>query len=426
MFTLNNLFQVFGGGTKPLLDANVQKIVDAGFTEEQAENTLKYTKNNVDRALRILQKRDNSENRNKEKQQKEQEPSKRKGRNKESNDEDGIPVKPSGKVSLFDFLEDKLPNVPDKDKSNRQNNTYTEERIDKGYNSRDKSSAKSNPRGHGSRYDGPNRQRSENRGHYSNENAQTSHRDERKYQTQNEKPPRFQKKLDEKNKQQQQYSNNVNMNMSYNNSYHNPLQQQPQYEERNLRNDRNINDNKMQQHNYNRNPNNMDNLVEAANNLNLMCKQTRPEEVHQGRSYHQQDQSYPPKQAYVQNQNIQDVPPFRRANEMHKYQEQYQRRQQQPNGYIEQQQAQMYTNLNYMSGSQAGYGGRQYGYGARPQDYNAIRGGGPFLPGSLLGFQNAAVNEQARAMLGVAEINWKIGDRCLALYWEDNNVSFKF
>lgn len=83
MFTLNNLFQVFGGGTKPLLDANVQKIVDAGFTEEQAENTLKYTKNNVDRALRILQKRDNSENRNKEKQQKEQEPSKRKGRNKE-------------------------------------------------------------------------------------------------------------------------------------------------------------------------------------------------------------------------------------------------------------------------------------------------------------------------------------------------------
>lgn len=418
---MSGVKKVFGGGTKPLLDANVQKIVDAGFTEEQAENTLKYTKNNVDRALKILQKRDISENRNKEKQQKEQEPSKRKGRNKESNDEDGIPVKPSGKVSLFDFLEDKLPNVPDKDKNNRQNNIYAEERIDKGYNNRDKSSAKSNPRGHGSRYDGPNRHRSENRGHYSNENAQSSHRDERKYQTQNEKPPRFQKKLDEKNKQQQQYSNNVNMNMPYNNSYHNPSQQQSQYEERNSRNDRNINDNKMQLHNYNRNPNNMESLVEAANNLNLMCKQSRPEDVHQGRSYQHQDQSYPPKQAYVQNQNVQDVPPFRRPNEMPKYQEQYQRRQQQPNGYIEQQQAQMYTNLNYMSGAQGGYGGRQYGYGARPQDYNAIRGGGPFLPGSLLGFQNAAVNEQARAMLGVAEINWKIGDRCLALYWEDNN-----
>lgn len=78
----------------------------------------------------------------------------------------------------------------------------------------------------------------------------------------------------------------------------------------------------------------------------------------------------------------------------------------------------MYANMNYLGG--AGYAGRQYGYGQR-QEYG-VRGG-PFLPGSLLGFQNAAVNEQARAMLGVADINWKVGDRCLALYWEDNNVS---
>ncbi|CAH2063091.1 unnamed protein product, partial [Iphiclides podalirius] len=179
---LSGVKKVFGGGTKPLLDANVQKIVDAGFSEEQADNALKYTKNNVDRALRILQKRDNSENRSKEKQ-KEPEQSKRKGRReKEPGDEDShqIPIKPSGK----------------------------------------------NP---------------------------------------------------------------------------------------------------------------------------------------------------------------------------------------------------MYANINYMSGAQGGYNGRQYGYGGRPQEYNNLRPGGPFLPGSLLGFQNAAVNEQARAMLGVADINWEVGDRCLALYWEDNN-----
>lgn len=105
---------------------------------------------------------------------------------------------------------------------------------------------------------------------------------------------------------------------------------------------------------------------------------------------------------------------------MPKYQEQYQRRQQ-PNGYMDPQNP-MYSNMNYMQSAQGGFSGRQYGYGARPQEYSTMRTGGPFLPGSLLGFQNAAVNEQARAMLGVADINWKVGDRCLALYWEDNNV----
>lgn len=56
------------------------------------------------------------------------------------------------------------------------------------------------------------------------------------------------------------------------------------------------------------------------------------------------------------------------------------------------------------------------------QEYGS-NGGATLFAGSLLGFQHAGVNEQARAMLGVAEISWNIGDRCLALYWEDNNVS---
>lgn len=400
---------MFGGGTKPLLDANVQKIVDAGFSEEQAENALKYTKNNVDRALRILQKRDNSENRSKEKQ-KDPEPPKRKGRNKD-NDEDGIPVKPSGKVSLFDFLEDKLPNVPDKDKNNRRDyNTPSEDRGERGYGNRDRNGAK-NSRSHGSRYDGP-RHRSD-RGNYSNDNY--SHREERKYQPQNEKPPRFQRKLEEKNKQQQQANS---MNMHYNNSYHNPPHNQ--FPEMNMRHDGNFNDNNMNQsQNYRNNMNPMDSLIDATANLNLLTSQSRPnEEISPNRNYQYQEQAYPPKQ-YIPNQNI-DIPPFRRSNDMPKYQEQYQRRQQ-PNGYMDPQNP-MYSNMNYMQSAQGGFSGRQYGYGARPQEYSTMRTGGPFLPGSLLGFQNAAVNEQARAMLGVADINWKVGDRCLALYWEDNNV----
>lgn len=46
--------KVFGGGNKPLLDHNVQQIVDLGFTIEQAENALKMSRNNVDRAIKFL------------------------------------------------------------------------------------------------------------------------------------------------------------------------------------------------------------------------------------------------------------------------------------------------------------------------------------------------------------------------------------
>ncbi|KPJ01004.1 Tudor domain-containing protein 3 [Papilio xuthus] len=362
---LSGVKKVFGGGTKPLLDANVQKIVDAGFSEEQAENALKYTKNNVDRALRILQKRDNSENRSKDKDRKESDPPKRKPRHREQTDDDIVPIKPSGMVSLFDFLEDKLPNIPDKDKNNQKNNS-TDDRGDRSYH-KERHGAKSSSRSH--RYDGSNRHKSEGRGHYSND---SHHRDDRKY------------------------------------------------------NDRILNDNKMHlpQH-FRNNSNIMDSLTEATANLNLLSNPSRPSEDMPRNYPTHPDQMYL-KQQYMANQNIQDMTGFRRANDMQKYSDQqYQRRQhQQSNGYMEPQQNlqnQLYANMNYIGSAQSGYNGRQYGYGGRPQEYNTMRPAGPFLPGSLLGFQNAAVNEQARAMLGVNDINWKVGDRCLALYWEDNN-----
>ena len=43
--------KTFGGGAKQMVDANVQKIMDKGFTEEQATHALKLTRNNVHRAL---------------------------------------------------------------------------------------------------------------------------------------------------------------------------------------------------------------------------------------------------------------------------------------------------------------------------------------------------------------------------------------
>ncbi|XP_063991401.1 tudor domain-containing protein 3 [Diachasmimorpha longicaudata] len=94
--------KIFGGGTKQLLDHSVQKIVDQGFSIEQAEYALKANRNNTDRALKSLQRNENKGNGNRETR----EPRERGKRFEKKNEE----TKPSsGKVSLFDFLEDKLP-----------------------------------------------------------------------------------------------------------------------------------------------------------------------------------------------------------------------------------------------------------------------------------------------------------------------------
>ncbi|XP_071560988.1 tudor domain-containing protein 3 isoform X1 [Temnothorax nylanderi] len=98
--------KVFGGGTKQLLDHSVQKIVDRGFTIEQAEYALRVNRNNVDKALRSLQKTDSRYNNAKESR----EPREPRGK-REKKTEDSKPS--SGKISLFDFLEDKLPVQPE-------------------------------------------------------------------------------------------------------------------------------------------------------------------------------------------------------------------------------------------------------------------------------------------------------------------------
>ncbi|XP_069677704.1 tudor domain-containing protein 3-like isoform X2 [Periplaneta americana] len=111
--------KVFGGGNKPLLDHNVQQIVDYGFTVEQAEYSLRHNKNNVEKALRALQKREESSRREEGQRDKERlradaktkggEERRKRGDRGEREDETGAPPKPSGSVSLFDFVQNKLP-----------------------------------------------------------------------------------------------------------------------------------------------------------------------------------------------------------------------------------------------------------------------------------------------------------------------------
>ncbi|XP_034245834.1 tudor domain-containing protein 3 isoform X2 [Thrips palmi] len=127
--------KVFGGGNRQLLDHNVQQIVEFGFTIEQADHALKMNRNNVDRALKSLQRqtegpkpvdrksdkdsdsRNNRENPREGGRESTRGPGLGKGSSREGgksrghDDEVGSSsqTKPSGRLSLFDFLEDKLP-----------------------------------------------------------------------------------------------------------------------------------------------------------------------------------------------------------------------------------------------------------------------------------------------------------------------------
>ncbi|PNF29887.1 hypothetical protein B7P43_G09446 [Cryptotermes secundus] len=114
--------KIFGGGNKPLLDHNVQKIVDYGFTVEQAEYSLRQNRNNVERALRALQKQDGVRREDGQRDRERRADAKTKGgeererrKRGEREDETGAPPKPSGNVSLFDFVQDKLPLQNEKD-----------------------------------------------------------------------------------------------------------------------------------------------------------------------------------------------------------------------------------------------------------------------------------------------------------------------
>lgn len=90
--------KTFGGSNNVLPDFNVKKIMDKGFSEEDARSALRHTRNNLERAMFNLKRRGGSE-----------------GGPARSTDRRGRKIEeisPSGKptnVSLFDFLTEKFP-----------------------------------------------------------------------------------------------------------------------------------------------------------------------------------------------------------------------------------------------------------------------------------------------------------------------------
>ncbi|XP_055384233.1 tudor domain-containing protein 3 [Condylostylus longicornis] len=123
--------KVFGGGNQPIVDHNVKKILEKGYSEEEAKNALRATRNNLERALFNLKRREESKNKDDSKSSgydksksgvtindRSSLNSSKRGPNSNARDnfsnkkggkDDVVPTKPAGNVSLFDFLTDKLP-----------------------------------------------------------------------------------------------------------------------------------------------------------------------------------------------------------------------------------------------------------------------------------------------------------------------------
>ncbi|XP_015429017.1 PREDICTED: tudor domain-containing protein 3 [Dufourea novaeangliae] len=198
--------KVFGGGNKQLLDHSVQRIVDQGFSIDQAECALKSNRNNVDRALKSLQKTtDNKHNTFKET---------REPRNKrfDKKSEESKPT--SGRIFLFDFLEDKLPlqseaaeTTNPSPNNHTQNTENSYDRVET--KSNETQSARGGSRGQrgGRGYQVPPRHSEENR---TNKKPNFSNSSTPQYSQYNggnnsqlNKPPRFQRNQDNYNYNQQ-------------------------------------------------------------------------------------------------------------------------------------------------------------------------------------------------------------------------------
>lgn len=101
--------KVFGGGQQNILDHNVKKILEKGYSEEDAKYALKATNNNLERALYNLKRRNKGATESTTKAATTTVGNQR-GRGS-AKDEIAPASKPQTNVSLFDFLTDKLPAV---------------------------------------------------------------------------------------------------------------------------------------------------------------------------------------------------------------------------------------------------------------------------------------------------------------------------
>ncbi|XP_055594172.1 tudor domain-containing protein 3 [Uranotaenia lowii] len=130
--------KTFGGGAKQMVDANVQKIMDKGFSEDQANHALKLTRNNVNRALSNLQRIEERKQVQNDIRTGRTEPPVKPGKRgpiAKRDSESESSSKPSAKVSLFDFLEDILPesDATNKKSSSKESTPFNKSLANEGY-----------------------------------------------------------------------------------------------------------------------------------------------------------------------------------------------------------------------------------------------------------------------------------------------------
>ncbi|KAM7354794.1 tudor domain containing 3 isoform 2-T2 [Cochliomyia hominivorax] len=105
--------KVFGGGQQNILDHNVKKILEKGYSEEDAKQALKITNNNLEKALYNLKRRNTTKSGSIENSTRITSATVG-GRVRDrggvaSAKGEASAAKPQTNVSLFDFLTDKLP-----------------------------------------------------------------------------------------------------------------------------------------------------------------------------------------------------------------------------------------------------------------------------------------------------------------------------
>lgn len=105
--------KVFGGGQQNILDHNVKKILEKGYSEEEAKHALKTNNNNLERTLYNLKRRNNIKSYTSENNSKSTSTSAGRIREKTGvpTKEETVAAKPQTNVSLLEFLTDKLPVV---------------------------------------------------------------------------------------------------------------------------------------------------------------------------------------------------------------------------------------------------------------------------------------------------------------------------
>lgn len=218
-----------------MVDGNVQKIIDKGYTEEQAVTALKYTRNNVDKALSNLKRREENQKRAHDYEPRE----KRSGKGSKSDNAETVASKPSANVSLFSFLADKIPTTTentakeihserfennisssfrkhDKENTNKSQHWPSNEQHKSSHNRNSSynninNSSKDNPRERefrGGSTSGGNNQK-DSKFYSSNSNYSNYHSKSSNYQQQNQSSNHY---------QQQKPSSSGNTSSSYNNN----------------------------------------------------------------------------------------------------------------------------------------------------------------------------------------------------------------